>query len=81
MKYFLIQVKLVGGHWRFITLYSDGFSYKYKWALARENLSLGFGINKGADPLSHPSRLISAFVIRFLESIISKLDTGKISNF
>ena len=35
-----------------------------KWAPTRENL--------------HPSRQISAIDIRFVESIISKLDTGKI---
>ena len=31
--------------------------------------------------LTHPRSLISAFVIRLLESIISKLATSKISNF
>ena len=37
--------------------------------------------NTGADQPSHRHRLIRAFVIRFLESIISKLATGEISNF
>ena len=36
----------------------------------------GFANNKGADQSAHPLRLISAFLIRFLESIISKHDTG-----
>ena len=40
-----------------------------------------FADNKGADQPAHPSRLISAFVIRFLESTISKLATSEISNF
>ena len=42
--------------------------------LDTRNLSLGGGgaNNKGADQPVHPRRLISAFVIRFLESIISK---------
>ena len=41
----------------------------------------GSAINKGADQPAHPRRLISAFVIRFFESIISKLTTGEISIF
>ena len=41
----------------------------------------GVANNKGADQPAHPRRLISAFVIRFLESIISKLATSEISIF
>ena len=41
----------------------------------------GFANNKGADRPGHQGRMISAFVIRLLESIISKLATGKISIF
>ena len=37
--------------------------------------------NKGADQPAHPRSLISAFVIRLLESIISKLAKGEISIF
>ena len=37
--------------------------------------------NNGADQPEHPHRLISAFVICFLKSIISKLATGEISIF
>ena len=40
-----------------------------------------FANNKGADQPEHPRRLISAFVIRFLQSVISKLATGEISIF
>ena len=40
-----------------------------------------FANNKGADQPAHPRRLISAFVIRFLESTISKLATSEISIF
>ena len=50
------------------------------WALTRENLSLGFANNKGADQPAHMCRLISTFFIPFLESIISKLATGEISS-
>ena len=35
--------------------------------------------NTGADQPAHPRSLISAFVIRFLESIICYLATGEIS--
>ena len=40
-----------------------------------------FGNNKGVDQLAHPHSLISALVIRFLESTISKLVTSEISIF
>ena len=41
----------------------------------------GFTNNTGADQPAHPHSLISAFVIRLLESIISRLATGEISTF
>ena len=41
----------------------------------------GFANNKGADQPVHLHSLISAFDIRFLESIICKLATGEISIF
>ena len=37
-----------------------------------------FANNKGADQPAHPRSLISAFVIRFSESIICYLATGEI---
>ena len=40
-----------------------------------------FANNTGADQPAHPRSLISAFVIRLLESIISKLATSEISVF
>ena len=48
---------------------------------ARKTCLGGSGNNKSADQPTHPPSLISAFVIRFLESIISKLATGDISIF
>ena len=42
---------------------------------------LGLANNKGADQPAHPRSLISTFVIRFLESIISKLATSQIKIF
>ena len=41
----------------------------------------GFANNTGADQPAHPRSLISAFVIRFLESIIGKRATDEISIF
>ena len=41
----------------------------------------GFANNTGADQPAHPRSLVSAFVIRFLESTIFKLATGEISIF
>ena len=41
----------------------------------------GFANNTGADQPAHPRGLISAFVIRFLESIICTLATGELSIF
>ena len=40
-----------------------------------------FSNNEGADQPAHPRSLISAFVIRLLESMISKLATREISIF
>ena len=46
------------------------------WASSQENLSSGFAKNTGADQPAHPRSLISAFVIRILESIIGKIAAG-----
>ena len=47
----------------------------------RENLTTGFENNKGADQPAHPCRLISTFVSRLLEIIISGFATSEISLF
>ena len=54
------------------------FSLSYGPQLAK---NLGFANNTGADQPAHPCRLISAFVIRFLESNISKLATDEVPIF
>ena len=41
----------------------------------------GVANNTGADQPVHPRSLISAFVIRFSESIMCKFNTGEISIF
>ena len=51
------------------------------WASTPENLSSGLANNKGADQPAHPRSLISAFVICFLESMISNFATREISTF
>ena len=47
----------------------------------RKPVFWGFVNNKDADQPVHPHSTISAFVIRLLESIISKLATSEILNF
>ena len=44
-------------------------------------LSSGSANNKGAEQPAHPPSLIRAFVIHFLERIISRLPTSEISIF
>ena len=52
------------------------------YGLCREKTCLwGFANNKGADQPVHPHSLMSGFVIRLLESIISRLVTNEISSF
>ena len=58
----------------------DWISEVYMGLHAR-NLSSGFVDNKGPDQPTLPPRLISTFVIRFLDRIISRLDTREISFF
>ena len=70
-KYNTVQVKIKFSH--FIT--------DLIWASTRENPSLGSANNKSADQPAHPGSLISACVIRLLESIISRLNTSEYSNF
>ena len=48
---------------------------------ARKPVYGGFANNTGADQPAHPRSLISAFVIRFSESIICKLASDEISIF
>ena len=51
------------------------------WASMQGNRSSKFANNEGTDQPAHPCSLISAFVIRLLESIISKLATRENSIF
>ena len=48
---------------------------------ARKPVFGGFANNKGADQPAHTRSLISTFVIRYLESIISRLASSEISTF
>ena len=64
----------------FLSLRStDTLKFRYNWAWTRENLTSGFVNNKVmTNQPVHPRSLISAFVIYFLESIISKFATSEI---
>ena len=66
---------------RYYLIYNR-YGYDDTYGPRREKTCLrGFANNTGADQPAHPRSLISAFVIRFLESIICKLATGEISTF
>ena len=55
-------------------------SYKEcEWASARQNLSSVFANNTGTDKPALLRRLINAYVIRFLKSIIFKLATSEVT--
>ena len=56
----------------------ESLGHRILYGPRREKTCLrGFANNKGADQPAHPRRLISAFVILFLESIISKVFQAK----
>ena len=60
----------------------DPFGFSRIYGPCREKTCLlGKTNNTGADQPAHPRSLISAFVIHFLKSIISRLATSKISIF
>ena len=52
----------------------------YKWATSLENLFMQYAKNKGADQPAHPRSLISTFVVRCLDSIISLVSIYEISS-
>ena len=54
------------------------FNYQ---TVSQENLSPGFANNKGTDQTAHPRSLISDFAFRYLETIVAKLVSCKISLF
>ena len=64
-----------------VTLPHGATDWSGIWASTLENLSSGLTNSKGTDQPAHPRSLISAFGIRFLESIISKLATSGIPFF
>ena len=50
------------------------------WATSWENLFMPDANNKGADQPAHPRSLISAFVVRCLDSIMPKVSISKMSS-
>ena len=69
---FLLTIKATCPH---VAAHSDHVPQSEKTCLR------GFVNNTGADQPAHPRSLISTFAIRFLESIICKLNTGEITSF
>ena len=51
-----------------------------KWAMSWENLFMPYANNKGADQPAHPRSLISAIVVRYLDSIIPLVCKSEISS-
>ena len=49
-----------------------------KWTCCEKTCLRGFANNIGADQPAHSRSLISAFVIRFMESIIRKLASSEL---
>ena len=50
------------------------------WAMSWENLFMPYANNKGADQPAHPHSLISTFVVRCLDNIISQVSISEISS-
>ena len=50
------------------------------WATSWENLFMPYANNKSTDQPAHPRSLISAFVVRWLDSIIPLVSISKISS-
>ena len=63
-----------------LVIFSCSF-YFNNWPQHEKTCLRGFANNKGADQPEHLRSLNSAFVIHFLDSIISKLAPSKISIF
>ena len=53
--------------------------FSHIWATSWENLFMQYANNKGADQPAHPRSLISAFIVRWLDSTIPILAKSEIS--
>ena len=74
--------KYIRWNFSFVSWYSCTVLCSVIFGPRREKTCLRvFANNTGADQPAHPRSLVSAFVIRFLESTICKLATGEISIF
>ena len=67
----------------FYNLYEVNLAYtrNYMSLDARKPVFGGFANNKGVDQPAHTGSLISAFVVRLMESIMSRHSTSEISMF
>ena len=52
----------------------------YIWATSWENLFMLYANNNGTDQSAHPRSLISAFIVRCLDSIIPLVSNSEISS-
>ena len=68
--------------WTFTARIGDKYQIRFArsiWAMSRENLFMPYANNKGADQPAHLHSLISALVVRCLDSIIPLLAIAEIS--
>ena len=63
----------------FLSIFTSVLCLDMIWATSWENLLMPYVNNKGADQPAHLCSLISAFVVRYLDSIIPLLAIAKIS--
>ena len=78
----LINVKIPTiGILAFISMINTIQEFKASGSRREKTCLRGFANKTGADQPAHPCSLISAFVVRFLESTVCKFATGKISFF
>ena len=68
-------------HWKYLYFqFSDGFKVKINGPGHAKTCLMPYANNKGADQPAHPRSLISAFVVRSLNSI-SLASSSEISRF
>ena len=70
----------VYGLWALLYMYKMWANIPWKWATSWENLFLPYANNKDADQSAHPRSLISAFVVRCLDSLIPLVSISEISS-
>ena len=67
-------------YWRYWFSVTQTLNWKYVWAMSWESLFLPLTNTRGADQSAQPRSLISAFVVRCLDSIMPLVSISKISS-